>query len=178
LKDIFPMNEKIAIREMTESDCAGITDAFAAQGWNKPTSQYLKYWRESLEGKRVILIAELAGQFAGYVTIVWESQYPPFRQAGIPEIVDFNVLKKYQRMKIGTALMDEAEKRIAVRSPEAGLGVCIFVDYGPAQVLYARRGYVPDGRGAYQEGRYPLYGEQVTIGDDLVLYMTRQLRVE
>jgi GNAT superfamily N-acetyltransferase len=170
------MSEKSTIREMTGNDCPIIAEAFTAQGWNKPVSQYLRYWQESLEEKRLILLAEYAGQFAGYLTIVWESEYPPFRQAGIPEIVDFNVLLKFRRMKIGTALMDEAEWRIAFRSAVAGLGVCLHVDYGAAQVLYARRGYVPDGRGIFQKGRYPQYGEQVMLDDDLCLYLTRRLR--
>jgi ribosomal protein S18 acetylase RimI-like enzyme len=170
------MSENSTIREMTGKDCPIIAEAFTAQGWNKPVSQFLRYWQESLEQKRLILLAESAGQFAGYLTIVWESDYPPFRQEGIPEIVDFNVLLKFRRMKIGTALMDEAERRIAFRSTVAGLGVCLHVDYGAAQVLYARRGYVPDGRGMFQKGHYPRYGDQVILDDDLCLYLTRQLR--
>ncbi len=168
--------KKTVIREIAESDCLVIANAFTAQGWNKPVSQYLRYWQESAVGKRDVLLAEYDGQFAGYVTIVWESEYPPFRQADVPEIVDFNVLLKYRRNKIGTALMDAAEDRIARRSPVAGLGVCIHTDYGAAQVLYIKRGYVPDGRGVFCQGRYPTYGERVQIGDDLVLYLTKQLR--
>jgi hypothetical protein len=83
------------------------------------------------------------------------SQYPPFHQAGIPEIVDFNVLIQFRRMKIGTALLDDAEKLIAICSPVAGLGVCMHIDYGPAHVLYARRGYVPDGRGIFYHDHHP-----------------------
>ncbi len=102
--------------------------------------------------------------------------HPRFREAGIPEIVDFNVLLKLRRLHVGAALMDEAEKRIAVRSPIAGLSVCLHVDYGAAQVLYARRGYVPDGCGAVYQGHYPKYGEQVTIDDELGLYLVKHLR--
>jgi GNAT superfamily N-acetyltransferase len=170
------MSEKITIREIAEMDCPIISSAFAAQGWDKPIEQYLHYWQESLEYKRVTLLAEYDGQFAGYVTIVWESDYPPFRAAGIPEVVDFNVLIKFRRLKIGTVLMDEAEKRIALRSPVAGLGVCLHSDYGAAQVLYARRGYVPDGRGIFHQGHYPKYGEQVRLDDDLCLYLVKPLR--
>ena len=43
-------------------------------------------------------------------------------------------------------------------------------------MLYARRGYVPDGRGVIYRGHYPNYGEQVTIGDELGLYLVSQLR--
>ncbi len=170
------MSEMVTIREMTASDPPMIAEAFTAQGWNKPVSLYLRYWQESLAGKRLVLLADYAGQFAGYTTVVWESDYPPFRQAGIPEIVDFNVLIRFRRLKIGTALMDEAEARIAGRSTVAGLSVCLQSDYGAAQVLYARRGYVPDGRGVFQTGHYPQYGDNVRIDDDLCLYLTRQLK--
>ncbi len=148
----------MTIREMVEADCAVIAEAFAAQGWNKPVGKYQGYWRDSLAQRRVVLLAEHEGRFAGYLTIVWESDFPPFREAGVPEIADFNVLIGHRRMRIGTALMDEAERRIAVRSPVAGLGVCLDTDYGPAQVLYVRRGYLPDGRGVFQRGRFPRYG--------------------
>ena len=165
----------ITIREMLSSDAPVIAAAFAAQGWNKPLDQYLCYWQESLQGKRLVLLAEVEGEFAGYLTVVWESDYPPFLEEDIPEIVDFNVLLKFRKQGIGSALMDAAEQRIAVRSRSAGIGVCLHTDYGAAQVLYARRGYVPDGRGVHYHGQYPQYGEQVRIDDDLVLHLTRQL---
>jgi ribosomal protein S18 acetylase RimI-like enzyme len=170
------MNNKITIREMTEQDCPMISDAFTVQGWDKPVSLYARYWQESLENKRTVLIAECEGQFAGYVNIEWESGYPPFRETSIPEITDFNVLIKLRRHKVGTFLMDEAERRIALKSPVAGIGVCIHTDYAAAQVLYVKRGYVPDGRGVFYKGHYPVYGEQVTIDDDLALYLVKRLQ--
>ncbi len=126
----------VLVRTMQAEDTAVVAAAFAAQGWHKPVEQYTRYLEESVQGQRVVLLAEHAGEFAGYVTIVWESDYPPFREAGIPEIVDFNVLIKHQRGGIGTALLDEAERRIAMRSPVAGIGVGLTADYGAAQVLY------------------------------------------
>jgi hypothetical protein len=78
------METKIIIRQMQEEDSIPISRAFAEQGWNKPVSQYIDYFWECQSGKRLVLIAEWDGEFAGYVTIVWESHYPPFREAGIP----------------------------------------------------------------------------------------------
>lgn len=164
---------QLTIRSLTAEDCAPVSQAFTEQGWHKPIEQYQRYFQESLDGKREVLIAESAGHFAGYITIVWESEYAPFREAEIPEIVDFNVLKKYQRHGIGTALMDEAERRIAKRSPVAGIGVGMTVDYGPAQILYVKRGYLPDGRGLASHGQSVVYGSRVPIDDDLALYFTK-----
>jgi GNAT superfamily N-acetyltransferase len=170
------MNQKLMIREMLEEDCRSISGAFAEQGWNKPVAQYLAYFQESRVGKRLVLLAEFESQFAGYITIVWESPYPPFNEAGIPEIMDFNVLKKFQRQRIGTALMDEAESQISQRSAVAGLGVGLTADYGPAHILYIHRGYIPDGRGINWNGKTLCYGDQAVVDDDLVLYLTKRLR--
>jgi GNAT superfamily N-acetyltransferase len=160
---------------MEEADCGLVSQGFADQGWDKPVSQFLRYLREAEQGLRVVLLAEYEGQFAGYLTIVWESSYPPFRTDGIPEIVDFNVLKKYRRLGVGRMLMDEAERRVAERSPVAGIGVGVTADYGAAQVLYARRGYAPDGRGLFQNGEHVRPGEHVRVDDSLVLYFTKKL---
>lgn len=165
----------VRVRTLAAADVAPIAAAFAAQGWHKPQEQYTRYLEESDQGRRVVLLAERGGEFAGYVTIVWESDYPPFRDVGIPEIVDFNVLIKYQRRGVGTVLLDEAERRIAERSEVAGIGVGLTADYGAAQVLYVKRGYIPDGRGIAQAGRAIGHGEQVAVDDDLAIYFTKRL---
>jgi len=150
---------EITLRPLALADCDRIPAAFAAQGWDKPAALYRHYLAEQAAGQRAVLVADLFDEFAGYATIVWESGYPPFRAAAIPEIMDLNVLIKFRRRGLATALLDEAERLIAQHSPIAGLGVGLYADYGPAQILYARRGYVPDGRGLWRAGRQVLGGE-------------------
>jgi GNAT superfamily N-acetyltransferase len=163
------------IRDLTEADPPQIAAACAAQGWDKHEALYRGYLAEAARGERDILVAEDETGHAGYVTIVWASNYPAFLAGGIPEIVDFNVLKRCQRRGIGTALMGEAERRIARRSPIAGIGVGLPPDYGPAHILYMRRGYIPDGRGLWQAGRTLQYGDSAIVNDDLALYFTKNL---
>lgn len=170
------MGAPVALRALLAADCTIIAEAFAAQGWNKPAAQYAAYLREQEAGARDVLVAEVDGEFAGYLTIVWASTYPPFRTAGTPEIVDLNVLLKYQRRGVATALLDAAEQRIAQRAPVAGIGVGMTADYGAAQILYVQRGYRPDGRGLAVHGAPAAYGDAVTVDDDLVLYFTRPVR--
>jgi GNAT superfamily N-acetyltransferase len=167
------MTESLTIRPLTEADCETIPAAFRAQGWDKPAAQYRGYLREAAAGKRAVLVAEVHGQFAGYATLVWESDYPPFRERNIPEIADLNVLRAFQRRGIASALMDAAESLAAARSLVVGIGVGLTADYGPAQRLYIRRGYIPDGRGACQRGFPVRHGQPVTVDDDLLLYLTR-----
>ena len=109
----------LALRLLTAADCNRIAEAFARQGWNKPASQYVRYLQEQENSQREVWVAEWAGAFVGYVTVVWESEYAPFREAAIPEIVDLNVLMRYQRQGIGSALIQHAEQRIRERSAPA-----------------------------------------------------------
>ena len=169
------MGIMIQIREIDADDPVLLEQAFTAQGWHKPAVQFKRYLHEHQSGKRVVLLAEYAGEFAGYLTIMWLSDYPPFREAGVPEVVDFNVLIKFQRRGVGTRLMDEAERRIGARSGVAGIGFGLMHDYGAAQALYVRRGYVPDGRGVFAHGRWLNDGDQTTIDHDVALYLTKQL---
>ncbi len=163
------------LRRLRADDAETLAAAFAAQGWQKPAEQYRRYAAEQAAGQRVTLVAEVDDVFAGYVNVLWESPYAGFRAAGIPEIADFNVLQRFQRRGIGTALMNAAEALIAERSPVAGIGVGLTADYGAAQILYVKRGYVPDGRGLVYRDRPAPYGTAVTVDDDLVLYLTRRL---
>jgi GNAT superfamily N-acetyltransferase len=166
----------LTIRPLDAADVLPIAAAFAAIGWDKPASQYERYLAEQQHGARLVLVADVDDQFAGYLTIVWASGYPSFRAAGIPEIVDFNVLPRYRRQGIGGRLMDEAERTIAERAAEVGIGVGMYPDYGPAQRLYVKRGYVPDGRGLSTGDRYVVPGETVRVDDGLVLHLTKRLR--
>ena len=170
------MTDGLTVREMTIEEPPIMAKAFRAQGWNKSQDQYEKYYREQIEDKRTVLVAELNGKFVGYLTIVWESHYPPFRDAGIPEIVDFNILMAHQRKGIGTVLMDKAEARISEKSNVAGIGVGLNTDYGAAQIMYARRGYIPDGRGIQYDGKQLKFGYKTTVDHNLVLCFTKKLK--
>jgi ribosomal protein S18 acetylase RimI-like enzyme len=165
----------LTIALLQAADIAGIARAFDALGWNKPAAQYERYLQEQNDGAREVLLARWDGVFAGYVTIVWRSVYEPFAAASIPEVSDFNVLPDFRRRRIGSALMDDAERRIAARATIAGIGVGLHHDYGAAQRLYVLRGYVPDARGITAYGRRLNWGDDAKIDDDLVLWLTKAL---
>ncbi|HXD09600.1 MAG TPA: GNAT family N-acetyltransferase [Anaerolineales bacterium] len=167
---------KPIIRLLESQDIPQIAEAFEKIGWNKPASQYERYLMEQVTKLRDVYVAFVEEQFAGYLTICWTSSYPAFREAKTSEIVDFNVLPKFQRQGIGTQLMDRAENEIAKRGPIAGIGVGLYPNYGAAQRMYVLRGYVPDGRGLYQNDHFPKHGEQITVDDDLALYFTKELK--
>jgi GNAT superfamily N-acetyltransferase len=165
----------LSLAPLQASDIPEIAAAFAALGWNKPVSQYERYVEEQSAGLRAVPVARWSGRFAGYVTVVWRSGYAPFADEAIPEVNDFNVLPDFRRRRIGSDLMDEAERLIAVRSRIAGIGVGLHHDYGAAQRLYVLRGYVPDARGITSHGRRVNWNDDVKSDDDLVLWFTKAL---
>lgn len=167
--------EDILIRKMEYKDCKVIADAFRLQNWNKPVEQYEAYYKEQQDQKRLVLIAEYQGEFAGYLTIVWNSHYQYFVEHNIPEIVDLNVLIKFRKRGIASKLIEAAETIVARDYGEIGIGVGLLRDYGPAQRLYMKLGYIPDGLGASKNNRYLEYGDTITADDDLVICFSKKL---
>jgi hypothetical protein len=69
-------NMSIEIRDMSMDDCLRISEAFQLQGWNKPEALYQQYFIDTQQRKRDVIIAESNNELAGYVTIMWTSDYP------------------------------------------------------------------------------------------------------
>ena len=161
---------------MTLGDCARISKALVEQGWDKPPGSTITIFRKAAHTERVVLLAEYEGQFAGYVTLVWESEYPPFRAEGIPEIADFNVLIKYRRRGIGTALMDAVEQRATERSVIIGLGVGLTADHGAAQILIHAAQLCTGWTRSFQGVRSLQYGEHVRVDDEAGAHLTKRVQ--
>jgi GNAT superfamily N-acetyltransferase len=127
-------------------------------------------------GEGTTLVARLDGEVAGLVTLRWTSNNPAFADRGIPLVHQLSVAPRFRRLGVGSALMDAAEQLAARRGRLAvGITVGLFDEYGPAQRLYAKRGYVPDGRGACQ-GRTPLrQGQTVQIDHNLIIWLTKDI---
>ncbi|MCM6778772.1 GNAT family N-acetyltransferase [Nocardia sp. CDC159] len=165
--------DEIVIRALASTDPEPIAAAFGALGWDKPVKLYRRYLDEQRAGVRVGWVAEWGGEFAGYCTLLWESSYEPFRAAGIPEISDLNVLPRFRGRGIGGRLLDAVEQMALNRCGAVGLGVGLSADYGAAQRIYVRRGYLPDGRGIVYGDRPVPVGAAITVDDDAVLMMVR-----
>jgi len=140
----------LTIREMDSEDVAALAAAFADMG--KTEEYFQRYWQENLEKKRVTLVAELAGKIVGYVNVIWESEYEGFRDQGVPEISDMNVIAPLRCQGIGTRMVSACEQLVRGKGKRAiGIGVGITSDYAIAQSLYPKLGYVPDGSGIHQD---------------------------
>jgi len=110
-------------------------------------------------------------------TLDWEPQYPGIPGSGIPEIQDLNVLPRFRRHGIAGRLQDRAEAEVPAAERGGGHRGRTASGYNAAPVLYAKRGYVPDGLGLTWRNRYVAEGDRVMVDDDLVLHLTRRLKV-
>lgn len=165
------------IRLLAITDAQPIAAAFATIGWSKPAEQFRRYFSEQQANERVVFVAERDGMFAGYVTLNRNPRYAPFRTSGVPLIEDLNVLPQFRRRGLGTALVGRAEEAAVVTDNRVGIGVGLTRDYGAAQRLYVRLGYIPDGNGiAYKEQPVP-WGEQIVVDDALLLYLVKRLDI-
>lgn len=166
----------VTIRQSTNSEAAWLQAGFDAHmGWAKPTGYFADVLGEQAKGETILLVVLAESAYLGHCKVVWRSAYPGFRDSDIPEIQDLNVRPDYRRRGIGSALLDNAERRIAQRSDFAGIGFGLYADYGAAQRLYIKRGYVPDGRGLHYRTNPVVAGETYRVDDDLVMYLVKRL---
>ena len=161
------------IRNMIKSDIESLSHGFMNQGWPSREEILARYFLEQESGEREVLVAEIDGAVAGYITILPDAKQGPF--AGIaPELSDFNVFESFQNQGIGNLLMEEAENRVKLFSDKVTLGVGLHSGYGPAQRLYIKRGYIPDGSGVWYRNQPLEMNATIQNNDDLVLYLSKK----
>ncbi|MBA2649608.1 MAG: GNAT family N-acetyltransferase [Legionella sp.] len=172
--------KNIAIKTLSKSDIPAIVAAFHEVDWLKPTSLIETYFKEQKKSERVVWLAYSDFQLAGYITLKWASQYKPFANQNIPEIMDLNVLPAFRNCGIGGRLLQIAEEKAASQSDIVGIGVGLYGGadggYGSAQRLYVRSGYLPDGLGATWNYKSAIPGDSYPVDDDLILWFTKKLR--
>lgn len=172
---VYYQDAAIRIRDMQSADIPIIVREENAQGWHASPEKYERRLLDQKAGRAVSLVAEKHGCPAGYINVYWSPTAGAYAGRGIPEIVDFGVLKKDQNQGIGTRLMDAAERIASSRCSRVCLGVGLHSGYGSAQRMYIKRGYIPDGSGVwYRDEVCAPYGP-CRNDDDLVLYLSKEL---
>lgn len=168
------MKRTCSIRKMQESDIKELSRGFISQGWPSREEILTRYFKEQESGEREVLVAEVEGALAGYITILSCAKQGPFAEI-YPELSDFNVFEPFQNQGIGNLLLEEAEKRVRLISDKVTLGVGLHSGYGPAQRLYIKRGYIPDGTGVWYQNHQPAMNAVCEDIGELVLYLSKNL---
>ena len=169
------MKTTSSIRKMQESDIKNLSRGFISQGWPSREEILTRYFKEQESGEREVLVAEVEGAVAGYITILPSAKHGPFAEV-YPELSDFNVFEPFRNQGIGNQLLEEAEKRVKFVSSKVTLGVGLHLGYGPAQRLYIRRSYIPDGTGVWYRNQPLEMNATSQNNDDLVLYLSKDLQ--
>jgi len=161
------------IRNMIKSDIESLSHGFMNQAWPGREEILARYFLEQESGEREVLVAEIDGAVAGYVTILPSAKHGPFTEV-YPELSDFNVFEPFRNQGIGNQLLEEAENRVKFFSDKVTLGVGLHSGYGPAQRLYIKRDYIPDGSGVWYRNQPLEMNATIQNNDDLVLYLSKK----
>ncbi len=134
-------------------------------------------FQEQIDQKRVILLAFVGNALVGYAHLNFHPQYIPFSRLNIPEIQDLFVAPDLRRQGIGEHLILACEQVAKERGAEIiGIGVGVTGDFGSAQRLYIRLGYIPDGAGAVFDRIKVQSGDIRPIDDRLCLMVTKSIK--
>ncbi len=177
LPSLHKKSTNYIVRKLEENDITLIVSSFYQIGWDKPHSLFQQYLKEQQNEKRFIWVVFYETNFVGYVTLKLNSEYHPFKDQNTPEINDLNVLPHYRNQGIGTILLDMAENQAQKISHMVGIGVGLYPDYGAAQRLYVKRGYIPNGKGITYQYKGVIAGHEYKVDDDLILWFEKRLKV-
>jgi GNAT superfamily N-acetyltransferase len=169
------MAEKnIIIRNLEQSDICDLS-TMVERNREAYEKYFIRCLAENESGERITFVALYNGVIAGYVNVLYHSQYPYFLQKNIPEINDLYVASQFRKIGIGRTLISECEKYASGTYEYIGLGVGLYIGYASAQRLYVKMGYIPDGQGLMYQNKEVLPGRNVFVDDDLLHYLYKRI---
>ena len=164
----------IQIRKMTYDDIP-----FICKTDNDESEDNIQYLKNNLSNqennKCSAIVALYNNQMAGYVFLYYECKWGGLKNQGLPSVVDLIVFEPFRKNGIASAIMDYAEKEAANYNSRIYLDVCLNSEYGPAQRFYIKRGYVPDGAGAYYKQEVLGLNSPCKNDDELTLCLVKEL---
>jgi GNAT superfamily N-acetyltransferase len=164
------------ISELQESFISWAKMDCEKMGWGKDESYFEKCLEQQNAGELILLVSYDDTSYFGHLKLVWESDYVHFRENHIPEIKDLNVIPEVRQQGIATQLIAKAEDLALARCKAIGISAGLHYWYGPAQQLYAKRGYIPDGHRIYFTNIQVEAEDSVTANDELVLHLVKELK--
>lgn len=112
----------------------------------------------------------------GLCLLNWSPRYSLYRRLDIPEIQDLNVAPSARRRGHASAMIKWCEGVVRARGKNSiGIAVGLTKDYGAAQILYAKLGYLPDGNGVTYDRHGVQFGQPYPMDDNLSLMMVKSL---
>jgi ribosomal protein S18 acetylase RimI-like enzyme len=176
----------VDIRQATEADIETLYTIYDVLG-----KQDAGYFEECFEKECLILIASCgspllvpATQAAGMTELVnvafgvlnFNPKYNLYQKLDIPEIQDLNVIPDARQQGVATQMVTAFENIARDQGYEQmGISVGLTKDYGAAQRLYVKLGYMPDGYGVTYDREGVTAGASYPVDDELALMMVKEL---
>lgn len=172
--EIFYHSSNLEIRKMNYADIPLICKADHDESEGNIT--YLTNQLTNQDKQECIaLLALYHGKVAGYVFLYYKCRWGGLANCNIPGVVDLIVFKEYRQKGIATHLMNVAEDIARSYGNKIYLDVCLCSEYGPAQIFYIKRGYIPDGKGVYYEEKVCETDAICKNNDELTLCLVKEL---
>ena len=161
----------VDIRQATEEDIPALYNLYERLGKKDDG-----YFEAAFEKECLTLIASEEGQDVGFGFLNFEPKYALYQKLNIPEIQDLNVVAEVRQKGIATALVYAFENIAEDQGAEKiGISVALTKDFGPAQRLYTKLDYMPDGNGITYNRQGVVTGQSYPVDDDLCLMMIKEL---
>lgn len=138
------------------------------------------YWEQCASriesGEITVFIALNDGKPVGYGILNWQPKYRIYQSQNIPEIQDLNILRSMRRKGFARAIIAQCERAATEKKcMQIGISFGLTREYGAAQRLYIKLGYVPDGYGVTYDREPVISGQMHCVDDDLCLMLKKKL---
>lgn len=141
---------------------------------DKTEVKWKRYFEEHQNNLRTVAVLKVGDEILGYGNLIYKSEYPFFDD--VPEISDLWIQEKHRGVGFGTALIRWFEALARDKGyKEIGIGVGLYADYGAAQKLYVKLGYVPDGNGITYQYKGVCPGTSYPLDDEFILWLKKSL---
>lgn len=172
------MLSEITIRKLQAIEIDEVVRVFTPP-WSTPEGtrkQWIEYFHEQERGVRVPCVIERGREFLGYGSLLFDSENIKFKEGKIPEINSLWIGERWRHQGLASKLITHLEglaRKLGYK--KVGIAVGLYADYGPAQQLYAKLGYTPDGNGATYKGSLVIPGNSYPMDDDLLYWSIKAL---
>lgn len=110
----------------------------------------------------------------GFAVLNHAPKYSLYQRLNIPEIQDIFILPAYRQQGLATRLIQHCEMQS--KADMIGISVPVSPQFGAAQKLYIKLGYVPDGNGVTYDREGVIHNAMVRVDDDLCLMLVKDLK--
>lgn len=170
------MDQDFILRKAKDTDLEALYGLLTKFKDGKEQDYFDRCLERQEAGDLDFLLGFIGGDLIAYGLHNFVPKYGLYKKLGISEIQDLNVHQDYRRRGIATRVIQACEsKSCALEHDMIGISVGLHSSYGPAQRLYFKLGYQPDGNGITYDRQILSYGEMRPNDDDLALMMIKEL---